>query len=428
MTLFNGGLFRSSSSSSGIIYYAGSAIEKWKSIYQAAKTTPIVIPMFGDSQETSPGGFGNEVLPALNYNLAKGFGGYTGKVYVKSFGSYGGGLPPADYMLRGTNAGVYTSNLTGNYVPPNFLPQKMSGTATTYGAATLLQHNCIDVKSGAGIPSGLDLFGRGEPFYVDIWARQYSGSQELTWQYSVQSSNIATYFNTNLSTGITSVGLDNAANGIIKITVGPFQNPTPITTPYNSFVTRAAALNNGADVLALQFRRATGAGGIHVVSAGSSGYRVDTFLTNHGNCGPYLVQAMDQSGVVFLHYGANDIYGGYSASTVRSNYEALIAALRGASFFNNANLLVVIFTETPRINGTTAQDTQTDLLIDELYDLADNDHNVMIVNTRAMVESRGFTRETGAVFLEDTVHYNATGARLVAYVEAEALRLAGTGS
>lgn len=427
MTLLRGGLFETAGFGySGIAYYAGSAIEKWKAIYQAAKTTPIVIPLFGDSQETSPGGFGKAYVPALNYNLTKGLGGYTGIVYVKNFSSYGGGSPPAAYMLRGSNAGTDTSNLTGSYVPPNFVPMKMSKSSSVIGAVTLLQHDCINVSADAGIPSGLDLFGRGEPFYVDIWARQYSGSQEVSWQYSVQASNVATYGNTNISTGVTSGGLDNAANGIVKMTVGPLQNPTPTTTPYNCFEAGAAALNNGADVLALQFRRSTGAGGIHVISSGAAGYRVDHFLTNHGDCGPYLAQAMDQSGVVFLHFGANDIYGGYSAAAVRANYETLITALRGASFYNDADLLVVIFTETPRINGTTDKDTQADLLIDELYDLADNDHNVMIVNTRAMVEARGFTRETGAAFLVDNVHYNAAGAQLVAYVEAEALRLAGS--
>ncbi|MBK8184705.1 MAG: hypothetical protein IPK63_18260 [Candidatus Competibacteraceae bacterium] len=418
--LFEGGLFSTLFSSGFTALFHGqtAAIERWKEIYDASRSNSITIPMFGDSQETTSAG-GKGYIPRLNYELAKANSYKTGTVYIQQFSSYGGS-PPANYMLRGT-AFAQTSNLTGAYVPPAFIPKKFSDAIYLYGSITMLQHDCIDVSSEAQIPAGLDLFGKDQPFYVDVWARQYSGSQEILWKYSTQSSSAPGFFNTVISSGTTSLGLDNAANAIIKTTLGPFTNPNPTTKPYNVINLAAASLNNGADVLAAQFRRQVDPGGINIVASSAGGYLVTSFLANHANCGPYLSEAADTTDVVFMHFGANDIYGGKSASTVKADYITLISALRGASFYNNPSLFVVIFTEAPRINGTSAQDIQADLLPDSLKEIADSDANVMIIDTKAMVESAGFTRATGANYLADNVHYNSAGAVLVATVEAAAL-------
>lgn len=420
--LFNGGLFSplfSQSSFTALFYGQTSAIERWKEIYDASRSNSIVIPMFGDSQETTLLA-GRGYIPRLNYELAKANSYKTGIVYIQQFSSYGSGSPPANYMLRGSSFSQ-TSNLTGSYVPPAFLPKKVSDGTYPYGSITMLQHDCADVSSDAQIPVGLDLFGKDQPFYVDVWARQYSGSQEILWKYSTQTSNVAGFFNTVISSGTTSLGLDNAANAIIKTTLGPFTNPNPITKPYSVINIAAASLNNAADVLAAQFRRQVDPGGINIVASSAGGYLVTSFLANHANCGPYLVEAADPTDVVFMHFGSNDIYGGKSASTVKADYITLISALRGASFYNNPSLFVVIFTEAPRINGTSAQDIQADLLPDSLKEIADSDENVMIIDTKSMVESAGFTRATGVNYLADDVHYNSAGAVLVATVEAAAL-------
>lgn len=425
MRLVNYGIRESAGTASNIVFYGQpSAIARWKAIYAASRSSSITIPMIGDSQETVSSG-GRAYIPRINYKIATKLNGYTGRVYNPHFSSYGSGSPPADYLLRGTIFGQ-PSNLSASFIPPGYIPAKVSHATYTYGLLTMLQHDCIDVIADAQIPAGLDLFGNSQPFYVDVWARQYSGSQEISWSFLTQTNSAASFFSTAISSGVTAIGLNNAANAIVKTTLGPFTNPAPLTKPYNMVILTSAVVNNGADVLAMQFRRQIDPGGIHIVSCSAGGYLVTSFLSDHADCGPYLAQASDQSGVVFLHYGANDIYGGKSADTVKSDYMTLIAALRGASFYNNSDLFVVLFSEAPRINGTEDMNTQADLLPMRLREIAATDDKVMVIDTKAMVEAAGFTRATGTAFLTDNVHYNSAGAVLVADVEADALNAAGS--
>lgn len=423
--IFAGHIFgKSSQPYPGIIYHGSeTALNRWASIYKSARTESIVIPWKGDSQEADDGGLGKVLVPRTNYEILRFFNSMTGKVFNNNFTSRS-----IDYMLRGGASQVAASNIGGDYLPPLWIPAKVASATSGLGVAVMLQHDNIDCQADAQIPADRDYFGHSLPFEVDVWVAPYSGSQEIQWQYSTQATKALSYFNTTISSGFTSAGLDAESGVIKKITLGPFTNPDPIGKPYNVIELGAASASNGADVMSMQFRRQNDPGGIHVVSVAHGGYTTADYLANHGNAGWLLKNAMDLSDVVLISTGTNDIAGGKSAATVKADMQALIAALRGTAFYDDPNLLVILFTETPRSASTSAAlDAEALLLIEKQYEIADEDDHVLVVDVRAMCASAGFTRDTASpTFLLDDVHHSPLGARFVAAIIARALHLLGS--
>lgn len=396
-----------------------SAITAWKNLWNAANTSTQLIYMFGDSQETEPDGTEAGYVAKLNYEFYLKFG-KCGMIMTHYIGGYGGGSPYGMWLSRGATPGVGTnSSPTSERLPgcPSF-----GRLTNANGYAAALTYDGSRIDPAVNVPVG-NYFDPGSTLMIDVFARSRLNSKEMTYIFGAHNTNSPSFSPNSgtISTGTTTIGLNNADNAFRSQSLGPFTNPSPGTNPFNQIVLRPTATagdGNDPDLHLVRFRKQTDTGGIYLHPFGVGGYTVQSFMTNHGSSGP-MAQAFPQPNAIILGYATNDLYGsGRTAATVASDYATLIAALRGASFFNNANLLVIIKIDPPRTwAGDPSYITQHNLLNSALTDLTLTDANLIILNSKAVVERYGWQDNNATAFLADGVHYNGTGASLLAQVE-----------
>jgi len=392
-------------------------------LWNAANTSTKLIYLFGDSQETEPDGTEAGYVARLNYEFYLRFG-KCGMIMSHYIGGYGGGSPYGMWLSRGATPGVGTnSSTTAERLPgcPSF-----GRLTNSNGYALALTYDGSRIDPSVNIPVG-NYFDPGTPMMIDIFARSRLNSKEMTYIFAAHNTNSPSFSPNSgtISTGTTAIGLNNADNAFRSQTLGPFTNPSPGTNSFNQIVLRSPATagdGNDADPHLVRFRKQTDTGGIYVHPFGVGGYTVQSFLGNHGSSGP-MAQAFPQPNAIFLHYGTNDLYGsGRTAATVASDYATLISTLRGASFFNNSNLLVIIFVDAPRTwAGDPSYITQHNLLNAALSGLTATDSNLLIVNSKACVEQFGWVDNGATSFLADGVHYNGAGATLMSQQEVQQL-------
>jgi lysophospholipase L1-like esterase len=400
-------------------YVAVSDPAAFAAIFEKARTQNVQIAMFGDSQETSPGGFGNVYIPRLNYEMWRAYG--TAGLSPVGFGgsSYGSGSPFAQWLLSGSFGN--SNNTVASSVPANeMLPNTSSRIYkdTALGQLTKLNTTNSLVNSGSQI-SGISVWPNSQETYAILYARQFSGSSDgLKWRASpTNNAAVAAEFGlSNTATGTISLGLNNSAAGYVSGEVGPL--------PWNGLAHQQIVVAgddaNGAEFFGARFRNASKPGGVVIDTFAAGGYRVQTILDNHGNSGP-LLKAFGPWDAIAFHFGANDAVsgGGITAAQFRTNVAALIAAMRGASWLDDATTKFILFADPYQRNLTSNQQQQYELQYSVLAELAAEDDKVMAVNTYKWLSDRLNWNSVGyEPYLVDNVHYSSLGARAVAAADA----------
>jgi len=400
-------------------YVAVSDPAAFAAIFEKARTQNVKIAMFGDSQETTPGGFGFIYVPRLNYEMWRHYGRAGLSPVSAGFGSYGGGAPTANWLLTGSSGG--TANTIASSVPTSaMLPNVISRIFKNNANGQLTKLNSANELTPIDSElRGINVWPSGEETYATLYGKQFEGSSDgFNWRASPtnNTTGAAEFFLANTATGTLSLGLNNAAGGYASGEVGPL--------PWNGLARQQLIVTgtdaNGAEFFGARFRNASRPGGIVFDSFSAGGYQATSVLASHADAGPQLA-AYGPWDVIALHYGANDSSsgGGVTAAVFRDNVAALIAAIRGASWLNDANMKFILFTDPYKTGVTSAQQEQHELQFSALSELAENDDKVMVINTYRWLSDRlGWNSVGFAPYLVDTVHYSALGARAVAAADA----------
>lgn len=87
------------------------------SFWSRAPTEALRIAVFGDSQETAPGGSGAIYIPRLNYEMYLRFGPVS-ETMVSTNGGFGGGVPYGSWLLAGGDCAARAIRFTCRSLKP----------------------------------------------------------------------------------------------------------------------------------------------------------------------------------------------------------------------------------------------------------------------------------------------------------------------
>ena len=388
----------------------------FESIWEKADSENVRLALFGDSQETSPGGAGAIYIPRLNFEFYDHFG----KV-GESFASTGSGSFAGEWLVSGSfGSGVGTSS--GSLASNQRLPQQDT---RTYTSSALGMNTHIDsfnsrVNEGAQIPA-TPIWGDADDIHALIFGVTQPGSDELSWRSSPTDGNLQFFLPTTAS-GTTNMGLDAPAGQILSEQVGPLNS--------DGFMNRQVIVRGsgsaGAEFAGTRYLNLSTPGGVSVQDFAAGGYLTDSFLTNHADAGPML-HAFGPWDAIIVHTGANDAYSGSgtSAADFRADVLEFINAVRGPNWLDNPTQKFILVTDPFRADGPMSLNQQFDQYAGALADLATGDPFIMAINSRRWTDEIGWNENGSSPFLSDIVHYSAEGARLMALVDSH-LMLNGT--
>ena len=386
----------------------------FQEIWTKAESETVRLALFGDSQETSPGGAGARYIPRLNYEFYKLYG-KVGETFVSpGFGNYGNN-GPAEWLLRG-GAGSSVGNSDGNLLSAQRLPGTRTRiyTSSAFGNNTMLDTSNEALREGTEVPAEF-LWNSKHNITATIFGVTFPGSDEFAWRTKPTDGGLD-FFQNNSETGTTSIGLDAEAGQFVSEEIGPLL--------FNGFsrqqlLVRATG-KAGAELVGVRYKNLTTPGGVSVQDFAAGGYRTDSFLNNHGEAGKMLA-AFGPWDAILVHTGTNDAFSGIGDSAVeyQQNVLEFMEAVRGPEWLNNPTQKFILITDPQRIDTPFFRQDQFDQYAGALAQIALNDPYVMAINSRRSTEELGWNKENGALFLSDVVHYNAAGAILMAKVDTE---------
>lgn len=403
-------------------YVAASDPEAFAAVWEKARTETVRIAMFGDSQESSPGGSGLDYHPRLNFNLRQRFGKVGESIIYGPGGNFGSGSPPAAWLATGATSGQVNSALATNARLPGIAgPTQYASTAN--GMVVRLNPTNDETSAGAQI-RGIPVWSTSHAIYATLFGRQFDGSDDgLAWSANPTNSSTSFFGNPATASGTLSLGLNSASGEYRSGEIGPL--PWGGRTKQQVIVRGTSAAR--AEYAGIRFRNADTPGGVSVQSFSSGGYQTTSVLASHANAGPMLL-AFGPWDAIALHFGANDAFsgGGVSANNFKTNVLALIEAIRGANWLNNATQKFILFSDPYRTGGTSGQYAEFENYYAKCAEIAAEDGNVMAVNGQKWVADRfGWNAANGAQYLSDGVHYSGLGARVLAGADAY-LMVSGT--
>ncbi len=393
-------------------------------LWQSAQTQTVRIAILGDSQETNPGGAGVDYIPRLNYEMWTRFGNVP-ETPIEGCSFYGGGAPYADWLLRGACAapGPSPTRLAANQILPNVQPQAYStlnGASNIngeyYGQLTLLEQNAIDIDPAAAIPSTVNYFNTAGVVKAEIFAATNPSSGEIAYWAQPLDSNVPDYYAPISTSGTLTLGLQSPNFAVLSGTTAALSYGGNTYLALQVAGTDDTALT---DIIGLRFFNETYPQGVVFDTFSHGGYQATSFLNAAGNAGA-MFQAMNFQAVI-LHYGANDSGNNVSAQDFQTNIESVMALVR--SWVGDPNFPVILIADVYRTGLTATEQTQFDQYVGAQLAIAQSDSNVMVINSRRLMENLGWNGGSGqsSTFLIDGVHYTPYGAKMLAAAEAAAM-------
>lgn len=396
---------------------------RFEGIWEAAETRTVRIAMFGDSQETNPGGYGYVYAPRLNYEFFQHYGNSpeTPIAPGRSFGE----THPAMYLMLGRGFGS-DSRLTRNQMLPNVTGRAHSTrnaddniNGQVHGQLTMLQHDAFNVVSSAGL-DGAPYFKTSGSVRAEIFAATHAGSGEVTCYARPKDGPESSHFVPMTTRTRSALGLDSDQHAIRSFVTPPLAYNGREYMQVEIFGTDDDRLT---DVVGVRFRNETDPHGVIVNSFSVGGYSTADVLEKHGDAGPML-KAFGPWDAIWLHTGANDAYGkpSTSAADYRENVEVLMRTIRGSAWLDDSTMPFILSTEPYVRGGSYSNNMSFDRYAGALKAIADSDPNTLVLNGRRLTEDLGWNVSGAYPFLApDGVHHSAEGARLLAAVEVQAL-------
>ncbi|XVJ59823.1 MAG: hypothetical protein HEQ23_10635 [Tepidisphaera sp.] len=402
----------------------------FRKLFRDATTTGTHAVMIGDSQETCPGGFGQEYVPRFNWELWNRYGNAPSTPWASMRTSYGDQRQWGQWLLR---AGSAPPNMTESRVNPERLPPSFQGGKTStrggvninnnqqFGQLLMLQHNCASVSPGTGIDRNLTYFPAGSTCDLEVIGATHPSSGEVFVRITSTATQIPNYYEPIQRFLTSSMGLESPEEDFKSQRLGPF------VAPAGRFVQAEIAGTDPTkftDVIAARFINRDYTWGWTVTSVSEGGYTSATLLNQHQDS--FRLISEMQPDVVFICYGANDVTAGFSPDDYRSNVKRLIARIRAAC----SKPIPVILMSDPARGGrlTDAEREVMDRYAGANYVIALEDPLVCALNSRLLTQNEGWKYENLHLFTDySMVHYSPNGARTKARVEVAALLREFTG-
>lgn len=396
---------------------------QWAQRLNAGQHQTVRVALFGDSQETALAS-GNVYMPRMNFEAYQRFGNMPESPFA-STGFYWTGTPHGDWMVSGAGT---TSDPWGSptrmdsaSILPGVRPAAFYRADRSYGQVIMLTHDGSNIAPGANIPAH-NYFDPRTTIQAEIFAHTNVSSGEIS--YRVMSSDTVgpSLFSPVTQQGTLDLDLESNVSAIKSGLIPPMQYGG---RKYLSLQVGGTSNEKPTDFVGMRFRNTSDPRGMVFSSFSVGGYSLESHLANHANAGE-LFAAMDFQ-VAAIHLGANDVNAGYSAAEFHERALALIDRLR--DWADDTSFPVVLFTDPDRTLSLESNREQFDRYAGAMYQIARDDPNVLLVNSRRITDTWGWQvgHPAFSVFVADGAHYTSEGARRLAALEFEMLmRVSGS--
>lgn len=401
--------------------------ETFQTLFSRGHCGTVRAIMLGDSQETCPGGLGSVYVPRLDYELFLRYGNSPETPLMGPLAHNGGGNPWSEWLLRNSNAGpgCTESRVPSSFLPPSLVAGKSSlpngnnvNNNQWYGGLYCLQSTASNIDPGSQINGSQEFFKKGDAVYMDILAATNASSGEVRVRVTPSTTPAPDYYQPNVSTFTTTMGLEQPSLEIKHTRVGPL----PFNArPYMQVELSGSDPAKFTDILGARYVSSVDSRGWAITSFSLGGYRTLDFLNLNADCGPIL--AAVEPDVAFLAYGTNDLGqdNGQTLDQIHAQLLTLISLLRTNI---SPDFPIILLAEADRSLADLPPEwaPRYDQFAGMLMDIALSTPNVCAVNGRLLTDQQGWSRAADlSQFLADNVHYNPYGAHLKAQLEIEAL-------
>jgi len=385
---------------------------RFAALLASGHRTVLRIALFGDSQETSPGGAGAAYVPNINYRLWQRYG-WVGETMVMSNTTVGGGVPSADWLWVGAVAppGAAPSALPPSRILPNLFPRShhLLGTnGQVYGTAALLAHDG-SLTGDTQIPVQPYFSGHlmGHRVRAEILAATAAASGGVVWKSVPRATPTINYFAPSSGTGAIDMPLSSPDHAVIS---GSTPDLEFAGQPNIQIEFSGTSAELPTEIVGLRFIDVDDHRGAVVQSLGKGGYCTREVLLNHADSGAMLA-AMAPTAVM-LHFGVNDVVNGVDAAAFRADTEQLIAWIRKA--VGEPELPVILCCDLWFRNMTASQEAAFATFPGVAWAIAQADPNVAVVNLRRLAEEAFGWNADSSWYLIDNVHLSVLAQRWLA--------------
>lgn len=395
--------------------------QTFQSLMQTAQSQTLRIAILGDSQENpAPGSHGYQYIPLLNYDMWQRYGNVPETPMEGCVYQYGGGVNPADWLMSGDcyTPGPGATRLAPSQILPNVWPATFTTlTSGSYGQLALLEQDAHNVDPGTGIPTNVNYFNTSGTVKARIFAATNPSSGDVSYLALPTQTAVPSYTATPTTSGTLGIGLQSSTFAV------KYGDTSPLNFAGNKYMqleVYGSDSSKPTDIIGLRFFNASNPQGVIFDSFSQGGWQAADFISNAGNAGPMFAAFGFQAAII--HYGANDA-GDTTAAQFQTNLQTIISWLR--SWVGNPSFPVILMPDVYENIGLTASESaQYDEYAGADLAIAQGDANVMVVNSRRLMEDIGWNATSGQsseYLLSDGVHYTALGAQTLAAAETAAM-------
>jgi hypothetical protein len=357
------------------------------------------IAMFGDSQETSPWGWGRIYVPTLNARLAKVFGPCSETMLLSCIDMVERPqwLATVSRAVPASDPRVSISQLLPCVTAQHLYPAGATLRAVLLHDASRTEDPVLD--HGDWLAPG--------PYCADVLAFPAVGSSDVAWsnQPIMGSDPIPALV---VQQGTLKFASDAQRGTPVWATIGPLEFASQ---RHIQLSVGAAAGGNGLDLVGVRFRALGSGRGVVLQSFARGGMRLPQLEADYFASAP-LLRALEPD-CVALHYGANDAM---QMNDIESWRNQLLQAIKWVrSQTGNPTLPVIVISDMR--GGTGGLPFE---MIDQMpviaHQIAMKDPKVLAINLRRITEEE-YLWGTNTFYLADSAHFHPYAQRL----EAEAV-------
>lgn len=381
----------------------------FRGLLESARSEPLRVAFFGDSQETAPSGFGEHYLAFLNARFSRVFGPAGETILFTNATAVD---PPQWLATVAASTALGPVQTTPAETPPNIVVHALR--AAKADRTRALRVVFLDDAARASDPSlvGGPWFTQGVPVRAEVVVRRGGLRGALRW------------WNAPTDGDAPDPSAPSVASGTLSFPpeTKPGAFATLATPPLDLAGRRHVQLEllgvsdkSPQEVVGVRFRAVGGAkkgagGGVVLQSLARGGMRLGDLAAEHAESGAMLAAIGPRLAV--LHYGANDAAAAQvTREAWRDQLAATVAWLRGA--LGDPAFPVIIAAELP-LGGSILAAERIDWMPVVAHDLALADPRILALNLRRIADEEYGWGRTSMFHLVDTAHFQPYAQRLEA--------------
>ena len=368
----------------------GGDVAQFRRKIQAAHSSFQNWGVFGTSRWTAPIGSGSNFIPPLNRMLFEKFG-------------MPAATPWSDFAWSGNTTFINTGagNDSGSILSNSHKLPGLDGRVTNATSLGPLQTYAYGGVNDSEVGKGYRYFDptTGTIVWDVIVQKSTTGPTDLRITEktgTVPRSFTGTTQQQDISSGLL---LDADDTTLVLRTTPPltYSASEPL---WNIYIQGwdGAAVQTGLQAICSRLRDTARQNGVAMTPLSEGGYRPSSVLANHANAGAML-NLMGPWDVLYIAMGANDT----DVDQFKTDTQALMTALRGSSWVNDANQFIVLISDPPRFDLNSTQEADYNQQAAVLLELANENGNTGFMNL-----AREFS-PLDSSFFTDQVHFTEDG-------------------